>query len=280
MPSTDASKKVPMPFVSTSTDLPFTYLSGGYAECDQSWEKPATALDQCYKIYFLVEGFGRLRTQTEDIELNASFGYFIPGYQLIRQSCPKRMNVHWIHFVPSSLYLTHQLSRVSSVHRWTLKQLSSWKSVYTDIGRMASHPPRWFQYRVQAMLMDLTARVMQLYDFSHMQTVDIVFEQLQPAISYMEEKLLDNPKLEDIAKVVHLAPNYFHRKFTRTFAMTPFAYMLRRRLDVTRQLLLSTDMTVKQIAHQSGFESQFYLSRVFKREYGISPSKFRQQAGP
>jgi AraC-like DNA-binding protein len=269
-----------MPPVSTSTDLPFTCLGGGYAECDRSWGKPATALDQCYKLYFLVEGAGRLKTQTENTELNAGFGYFIPGYQLIRQSCPKRMNVHWIHFVPSSLYLTHQLSRVSSIHRWTLGQLSSWESVYTDIGRMASRPPRWFQYRLQAMLMDLTARVMQLYDFSHMQAVDIVFEQLQPAISYMEEKLLENPKLEELAKVVHLAPNYFHRKFTLTFAMTPLAYMLRRRLDLARQLLLSTDMTVKQIAHQSGFDSQFYLSRVFKREYGISPSEFRKQAGP
>ena len=102
----------------------------------------------------------------------------------------------------------------------------------------------------------------------------------RPMGAIAHEKLLDNPKLEDIAKVVHLAPNYFHRKFTRTFAMTPLAYMLRRRLDVTRRLLLSTDMPVKQIAHQSGFESQFYLSRVFKREYGISPSKFRKQAGP
>ena len=77
-----------------------------------------------------------------------------------------------------------------------------------------------------------------------------------------------------------LAPNYFHRKFTRTFAMTPLAYMLRRRLDVARQLLWSTDMTLKQIAHQSGFDSQFYLSRVLKREYCISSSEYRKQAGP
>ncbi len=266
--------------VTTTTDLPFTFLGGGYAECDRTWGKPATAIDQCYKLYFLLEGTGHLETATEKVELIADYGYFIPGYQLRQQSCPKRMNVHWIHFVPSSLYLTHQLSHISGVHRWKLDELSSWEAIYVDIGRMADRPPRWYQYRLQAMLLDMSARVMHLYDFRHMAAVDTVFEQLQPAISYMEKNLLGNPKLEEIANVVHLAPNYFHRKFKRTFAMTPLAYMLRRRLDVARQLLLSTDMTIRQVAHQAGFESQFYLSRVFKREYGVSPSEFRKQAGP
>jgi len=266
--------------VTTSTDVPFVFLDGGYDECDRSWGKPATALDQCYKLYFLVGGAGRLKTRTESVRLSAGYGFFIPGDQLIEQSCPERMAVHWIHFVPSSLYLAHQLAHVSGVHRWKLDELASWQAIYVDIGRMADLPPRWYQYRLQAMLLDLTGRVLQLYDFRHMATVDAVFEQLQPAISYMEENLTRNPKLEEIAAVVHLAPNYFHSKFKRTFAMTPLAYMMRRRLDVARQLLLSTDMTVKQVAHRAGFESQFYLSRVFKREYGVSPSEFRRQSGP
>jgi AraC-like DNA-binding protein len=113
-----------------------------------------------------------------------------------------------------------------------------------------------------------------------MRAVDPIFEQLQPAIAYMEDHLLENPKLAEIAGEVHLAPNYFHRKFTSLFHMTPLAYILGRRLDIARQLLLSTDLTLQQIAHRSGFRNAFYLSRVFKKEYSVSPSNYRKQAGP
>jgi len=269
-----------MPSTSITSDAPFTFLGGGYARCDHTWGKPATALDRCYKLYFLTEGSGQIETQTEKVRLRANYGYFIPGFQLIEQACPKRMNVHWIHFTPPSLYLAYQLSNISSVHRWKLNELSQWEPIYTDIGCMLEQPPHWYQCRLQAMLLDLVGRVMQFYEFKHMAAVDAVFEQLQPAITYMEDNLLANPKLEEIARIVHLAPNYFHRKFKSIFFITPLAYMLRRRLDIARQLLLSTDMTVKQIAHRSGFESPFYLSRIFKREFGISPSDYRKKTGP
>jgi len=113
-----------------------------------------------------------------------------------------------------------------------------------------------------------------------MGAVDPIFEQLQPAIAYMDAHLADNPRLAEIARIVHLAPNYFHQKFTRTFQMTPLAYMLQKRLHLARQLLLGTDLTLEKIALRSGFQSPFYLSRMFKKRYHICPSEFRRRAGP
>jgi len=258
----------------------FALLWGGFASCDASWNKPADGLDQCYKLYFLTGGNGHVELENQSIELRAGRAYFIPGYQLVGQSCPERMNVHWIHFVPASLYLSHQMSHVTQVHQWPLGDVRSWRATYEGIGRLFEEQPRWLYYRTQAMILDVVSRVLELYDFSHMAGVDPIFEQLQPAIAFMEDHLLENPKLAQIAEVVHLAPNYFHRKFTGLFHMTPLAYILGRRLDIARQLLLSTDLTLEQIAHRSGFQNAFYLSRVFKKEYGISPSHFRRQAGP
>ncbi len=102
----------------------------------------------------------------------------------------------------------------------------------------------------------------------------------RPAIVFMDRHLAENPSLAEIAKIVHLAPNYFHRKFTATFHVTPFNYMLTRRLNLGRQLLLSTNLTLDRIAQRCGFSSAFHFSKIFKKHRGISPSHLRRRAQP
>jgi AraC-like DNA-binding protein len=93
----------------------------------------------------------------------------------------------------------------------------------------------------------------------------------------MEQRLLENPQLAETAEIVHLAPNYFHRKFTAAFHVSPFAYMLGRHLNMGRQLLWSTDLTLDRIATRCGFYSAFHFSKLFKKHCGLSPKEFRRR---
>jgi AraC-like DNA-binding protein len=258
-----------------------TFLCGGACRCDPSWDKSADAIDQCYKLYFVRDGEAHVALTGEaDVAIRAGQAYFIPGYQLVRQWCRKSLDVAWLHFVPDSLYLSFLMSHVPGVHAWPLASFAYWEPIYGDIERLFADRAIWLDYRVQALVLDMVSRVLQQYNFTHMGAVDPIFEQLQPAIAYMDAHLADNPRLAEIARIVHLAPNYFHQKFTRTFQMTPLAYMLQKRLHLARQLLLGTDLTLEKIALRSGFQSPFYLSRMFKKRYHICPSEFRRRAGP
>jgi AraC-like DNA-binding protein len=258
-----------------------TLLCGGTNRCDPRWDKSADAIDQCYKLYFVRSGEAHLAlTGDADVALRAGHAYFIPGQRLVRQWCRKSLDVDWLHFVPDSLYLSFLMSHVPRVHAWPLASLAHWEPIYNGIERLSAARAIWLDYRVQAMVLDLVSRVFQQYNFTHMGAVDPIFEQLQPAIAFMDANLAENPSLARIAQVVHLAPNYFHQKFARTFLMTPLAYMLQKRLNLARQLLLGTNLTLERIALRSGFQSPFYLSRMFKKRYHIRPSEFRRRAGP
>jgi AraC-like DNA-binding protein len=262
-------------------DAAISLLIGGRTCCDPHWDKAADALDQCYKLYFIHGGDAHLAMRTQsNVSLRAGNAYLIPGCQIIKQWCPKRFDVSWLHFVPDSLYLSFLMSHVPRVHRWPLASLAHWKPMIQDIPRLFHPHAIWLDYRVQALIFDLIAQVFQQYNFSHMSAVDPVFEQLQPAIAYMDAHLSESLTLARIARVVHLSPNYFHQKFTRAFLMTPAAYMQQRRLNLAKQLLLSTDLTLERIASRSGFNCPFYMSRVFKARYHMPPSEFRRQAGP
>jgi AraC-like DNA-binding protein len=265
----------------TIHDSLVTLLCGGVDRCDPSWDKSADAIDQCYKLYFVRDGEAHLTLKDQaDVAVRAGQAYFIPGYRLVRQRCHTSLDVDWLHFVPDSLYLSFLMSHIPRVHAWPLDSLAHWATIYGDIERLFAERTIWLDYRVQAMVLDMISRVLQQYNFTHMGAVDPIFEQLQPAIAYMDANLADNPSLSRIARVVHLAPNYFHQKFTRTFQMTPLAYMLQKRLNLARQLLLGTDLTLEKIAMRSGFQSPFYLSRMFKKRYHVCPSAFRRAAGP
>jgi AraC-like DNA-binding protein len=258
----------------------FSLLAGGFHRCDPSWNKPADGIDQCYKLYLPVRGKGLLTLDGQQVSLRPGRAYLIPGYRLVRQECPRRLDVYWIHFVPELPYLAFLLSHVARVHACDRRWLEYWRATCEKMPPLFECGSRDLFYRVQAMLMDLVCDVLQSYNLDHLAAADPVFEQLQPAVLFMDRHLAENPTLAEIARAVHLAPNYFHRKFTRTFHVTPFGYMLSRRLNVSRQLLLSTNLSLARIAERCGFSSAFHLSKLFKKHCGLSPKLFRARALP
>ena len=271
-----------MPTIAPSwKEASFSLLCGGSHVCTPSWNKAADALDECFKLYVVAGGAACLRLGSgEEIGLEAGHAYFIPGHRLREQRCSAEMTVYWLHFLPEALYLAHWMSHIERVIRWDLGSVTFWQDTWLDLPRLFRESPPWLYYRVQAMLLQLVSDVLEPLDDGRFAVADPVFERLQPAIAFMEESLPETPTLAEIAATVDLAPNYFHRKFTAAFHVTPLAYLLGKRLNTARQLLLSTDWTLEKIALRTGFHSPFYLSRMFKRRFQISPAAFRKRRSP
>lgn len=65
--------------------------------------------------------------------------------------------------------------------------------------------------------------------------------------------------------------------FKQAVGITPQQYLTRKRLQYAKQLLLTTDLSQKQISFECGYSDAFYFSRVFSRQIGVSPTQFRQR---
>jgi AraC-like DNA-binding protein len=68
----------------------------------------------------------------------------------------------------------------------------------------------------------------------------------------------------------------FRRRFQHAMGCSPRDYLLRRRLELARQLLLSDEQAVAGIARQCGFNDPAQFTRHFKQLYGVAPLRFRQ----
>lgn len=82
---------------------------------------------------------------------------------------------------------------------------------------------------------------------------------------------------ENLGKTFHLSPRYIGYYFKRHFQETLQQYIARNRIKRVEDLLLNSQMTVKEIAYKMGYADSGYLVKSFQKVYGMSPLKYRQE---
>lgn len=101
------------------------------------------------------------------------------------------------------------------------------------------------------------------------------FHYISEAIDYMQEKHTLQITLDEVAKVVHLSPNYFCKLFADVSGSSFSNYLSKIRVEHAEELLLNTNMSITDIAFECGFGSFASFLRTFKKNCGCRPSSFR-----
>jgi two-component system response regulator YesN len=100
-------------------------------------------------------------------------------------------------------------------------------------------------------------------------------ETVRKAREFIEGHFAEPIKLCHIAAAVNLSPNYFHTVFSEVCGITPREYLEEYRIKTAKQLLLTTHLPPDEIAELCGFQTQQYLTSVFRRKVGSTPARFR-----
>lgn len=110
----------------------------------------------------------------------------------------------------------------------------------------------------------------------HTQGGERVSPQIAGAIAYINKHYKEDISVDDMANAAHMSKHYFCRSFKRITGATSLQYLHNIRLTRVHDLLLKTAMTLDEIASVTGFTTTATMSRMFKREYGVSPRTFRK----
>lgn len=93
---------------------------------------------------------------------------------------------------------------------------------------------------------------------------------------YIHDHLSEPLTLPALAELAGMSPYYFARRFKQTTGLSPHQYILARRIEQAKHLLLRGE-PLAQITDRLGFADQSHLSRSFKRITGLSPQAFREE---
>ncbi len=81
--------------------------------------------------------------------------------------------------------------------------------------------------------------------------------------------------VSDLAGELYVSRDYLRHLFREYSQMSPRQHIIRARIEKAKDLLTDPELSIGQVAAQSGFESPYYFSRFFKKEVGVAPSQYR-----
>ena len=94
---------------------------------------------------------------------------------------------------------------------------------------------------------------------------------------YLSEHMREPVSLVDICRKTHYSKTLVCSTFKRVMGLGIMEYLSRMRVERAKELLLRKGCSVSEAAEQTGFENQYYFSRVFKRWEGKSPREFLKE---
>ena len=102
-------------------------------------------------------------------------------------------------------------------------------------------------------------------------------QQKEAVLAFLRANLGRHFSLAEAARAVGLNPDYFSRQFRKSFGVPPQTWVTRARIQRAAAQLLETDMRIKQVAAELGYDDLYFFSRQFKAVMGKSPRKYRQK---
>lgn len=99
--------------------------------------------------------------------------------------------------------------------------------------------------------------------------------QLADVVVFMEEHFTQPLSIDILASKAYMSRRHFIRVFKEIYGTTPMEYVIILRLDYAAKLLSNKDLNVTQVALQSGFSDPNYFTRIFRKKYNITPSKYK-----
>ncbi len=93
---------------------------------------------------------------------------------------------------------------------------------------------------------------------------------------FIDGHFKEHISLEQLAKLVHFNKYYLVHAFARQYGISPINYLNARRIDESKRLLVSTNLSLSQISNLVGFSSPSYFSQSFRKLEGSSPMEYRK----
>lgn len=261
-----------------------TLIAGGYYRGSKSWNKDATNLDKCFKLYHIEEGEARLFSGDKEYKLEAGGIYFVNGYQIQRQYCPVLFEVNWLHFLSDSIFIKQALLKFPvltklsfNCHKQMISDFSLFEPFFKEYFTQKQSISREIlvnYFKIQSLILKVVAALSEAAD-SETFHLSGQGSRLLKAIEYINSNYKKSVTLKHLASLCFMSENYFHSLFKKEFTVTPNNFVLQLRMNEALNLLSNTNFSSMQIAEECGYPDAAYFSRTFSKYFGLSPNKYR-----
>ena len=102
------------------------------------------------------------------------------------------------------------------------------------------------------------------------------YERLNLALNYIDNNLQQSILVSDLAELMCISADHFSRIFRRVIGMGPSQYIQTKRIERAQTLLLTSRLSIKEIAETVGIPNLSQFSKLFSKQTNHSPREYRE----
>ncbi|MED4599972.1 AraC family transcriptional regulator [Paenibacillus validus] len=164
--------------------------------------------------------------------------------------------------------------------RWTLDEQgeieSGFRLLQQEIEREAFGYEVILKTYLAQLLIKIYRKSKHLVEFSPTEQPSHSQANVRRILQYINQHFTENITLADLSKALHLNKYYICHSFKEVTGYTVNNYLMSKRIEEAKKLLLTTNEPVSAIAEKIGFNTSVHFSRSFKQYAGVSPQIFRK----
>lgn len=250
------------------------------------------------RLYFISEGNGYLIFDGSKIKLEPNHMYLIPSYVPCSYFFGSNLAHIYIHFsveMPSGLNMYNLFRVLSKIEADADDPALFQKCLKLNPGyALPHHDPKVYQskpwinkeisYDSLAHYLETSAIISQLFSRFIKEELSVNISKIanhhfRSILKHIQRNIAQEISICELAEMFCTSKDHFSRVFKSITGLSPNEYIIRKRLEKAKLLLLTTNYSLSEIIQLTGFKTTAYFCRVFKKYSSYTPMEFRMQRG-
>jgi len=263
---------------STALSFPFYLYEDGYFEANTNYYTKRSEL-QIYLLIYTLSGSGIAKVNGKVCNLNSGSAVLIDCRDLheywTTSSAP--WCFHYLHLDGASMDIFSKLL-LSDFNAYQIcdklrfmQQISEIHDIHNQTNLILNN------IHSSNLISGILTALFESYYFEKDRSY-VDSDAIGTACDYMEKNLDKKISIEKISSMVNLSKYYFIRLFQHKKGITPYLYVQLLRINRAKELLISTDRAIKDIAQAVGFSSTARFSKCFLDLTGTTPTQYRKNS--
>lgn len=244
----------------------------GSSFCDGQYRIAREARDDIFVIEYVEEGEGYLCVEDRMYYPKAGDVYFAPAFvrHHYGSSADRPWTKHWFNISGSLFPAQLDACGLSGVHHIPACPVGSLFKEALERLRENTN---------ENMAPDILRIVMVVADCHYRRDSSDSSPSRDGALlkHFIEKNVMKRSlSLDDMSRSIHKSNAQTIRVCKRDFGVSPYQFFLNKKMEKACDLLIHSKLTVKEIAHMTGFADEFYFSNIFKKKKNVAPTYYRQ----
>lgn len=256
--------------------LPFHVTEAGHFFAEQGYTV-SRETHESFLLLYTLGGKGMINSDGKSFELAGGSACLIDCHKPHEYSCDAPWEFYWMHFDGGSLCALCSLIFPAGSRAVDMTRDESFTETIRRIFSLVPNGDIESSVKLSELLHRLLSKLTSAsLGTERRSSGDGAKRDIDAVLEYINENYKEQISVDDMTERIHMSKYHFIRVFRRVMGVTPYSYLTNHRINRSKELLRSTQLSIAEISEECGFLDPGNFIAQFKKRTGMRPMQYRR----